>query len=81
MELRTVLGRHDMPTMHFARPVFWIGSTQILAPTAVVSDRGDRQDDGVAGAVRKVLKERPDWWQFFLQPTLLFGDIRLDIAG
>ena len=29
MELRTGLGHADTPTMHFARPVFWIGATHI----------------------------------------------------
>ena len=32
-------------------------------------------------AVRKLLNERPEWWQYFLQPALFYGDIALNVAA
>jgi len=31
IELRSVVGRPDMPIMHFARPVFWLNFTRIIS--------------------------------------------------
>ncbi len=31
MELRSVVGRADMPVMHFVRPVFWLSFSRILS--------------------------------------------------
>ena len=86
MELRSVVGRADMPVMHFARPVFWLSFTRIIsqrrsnrieatAKTTVWLARASQ------AAVRKLLNERPEWWRYFLQPTLFYGDIALDIAA
>ena len=86
MELRSVVGRADTPVMHFARPVFWLSFTRIIsqrrsnrieatAKTTVWLARASQ------AAVRKLLNERPDWWQYLLQPTLFYGDIALDIAA
>ena len=86
MELRSVVGRADMPIMHFARPVFGLSFTRIIsqrrsnrieatAKTTVWLARASQ------AAVRKLLNERPDWWRYFLQPTLFYGDIALDIAA
>ncbi len=86
IELRSVIGRPDMPIMHFARPVFWLNFTRIIsrhrsnrveatAKTTVWLARAPQP------AVRKLLKVRPEWWQCFLQPALFYGDIALDIAA
>ena len=71
MELRSVVGRSDMPVMHFARPVFWLSSSRIIsqrrsnrieatAKTSVWLARASQP------AVRKLLDKRPDWWRYFL---------------
>ena len=86
VEMRTVLGRADTPIMHYARPVYWSGLTRILsrsrrlqaevtAKTTVWLARA-RYD-----AIRKLLRERPEWWQFIPQPTLIYTDIALTIAA
>ena len=86
IELRTVLGRADTPIMHFARPVFWIGYSPIImrhrphrveatAKTTVWLARVPHV------AVRKLLDKRPQWWQYFLQPALFYGDIALNVAA
>ncbi len=86
MELRTILGRADTPVMHFARPVFWLGYSGIIAP------RRPRRSEATAKttvwlaraplpAVRTLLAERPEWWQYFLQPAFFYGDIALNIAA
>ncbi len=86
VELRSVVGRADMPIMHFARPVFWLSFTRIIsqrrsnrieatAKTTVWLARASQ------AAVRKLLNERPEWWRYFLQPALFYGDIALDIAA
>ena len=86
IELRSVVGRADMPIMHFARPVFWLNFTRIIlrhrsnrieatAKTTVWLARVPQ------AAVRELLKDRPEWWQYFLQPALFYGDIALDIAA
>jgi CRP/FNR family cyclic AMP-dependent transcriptional regulator len=86
IELRTILGRADTPIMHFARPVFWIGYSTIAsrqrthrieatAKTTVWLAR-------VPGAtVRKLLKEKPEWWQYFLQPAFFYFDMALNLAA
>ena len=84
--MRTVLGRADTPIMHYARPVYWSGLTRIIS-------RGRRLQAEVTAkttvwlaraphdAVRKLLRERPEWWQFIPQPTLTYTDIALSIAA
>ena len=86
VELRTVLGPADTPIMHFARPVFWIGYSRIIAPR-----RPHRVEAAAKSpvwlarasqvAIRKLLNERPEWWQFFLQPAFHYGDIALNVAA
>ena len=86
VEMRTVLGRADTPIMHYARPVYWSGLTRLIsrsrrlqaevtAKTTVWLARAPHE------AVRKLLRERPEWWQFIPQPTLIYTDIALSIAA
>jgi CRP-like cAMP-binding protein len=86
VEMRTVLGRADTPVMHYERPVYWSGLTRIIsrsrrlqaevsAKTTVWLARAPHD------AVRKLLRERPEWWQFIPQPTLIYTDIALTIAA
>ena len=86
VEMRTVLGRADTPIMHYARPVYWSGLTRIIsgsrglraevtAKTTVWLARAPHD------AVRNLLRERPEWWQFIPQPTLIYTDIALNIAA
>jgi len=85
IEFRTVLGRADIPTMHFARPVFWFGygrvisqrrphRVQAIAKTPVWLARVS------AATVRTLLAQHPDWWQYFLPLAVFFADIALDVA-
>jgi len=86
IEFRTVLGRADTPVMHFARPVFWIGYSSIVVP------RRAHRVEAVAkttvwlarapqAAVRKLLDERPEWWQYFLRPAFFYGDLGYHVAA
>src|SRR5271165_4896321 len=86
MELRSVIGRADMPVMHFARPVFWLSFSRLIsqrrsnrieatAKTTVWLARASK------AAVRKLLHDHPGWWRYMLQPALFCGDIALDIAA
>ena len=86
MELRSVVGRADLPIMHFARPVFWLSFSRVIserrsnrieatAKTAVWLARAPQ------AAVRKLLDDHPAWWRYMLQPALFYGDIALDIAA
>jgi CRP/FNR family cyclic AMP-dependent transcriptional regulator len=86
IKLRTVLGPADTPIMHFARPVFWLGYSRI-----VVHHRPHRVEATAKTtiwlarvsltAVRTLLSEQPEWWQFFLQPSFFYGDIALNVAA
>jgi CRP/FNR family transcriptional regulator, cyclic AMP receptor protein len=86
VELRSVLGRADTPIMHYARPVFWFGYRPVVtgrrlhkveatAKTVVHLARVPHAD------IKKILNERPEWWQYFLQPAFFFADIALNIAA
>ena len=86
MDLRSILGRADTPVMHFARPGFWLGYTRVVSPrrsnrveatarTTVWLARAAQAD------VRKLLDERPEWWRYFVEPVIFYGDIALDIAA
>ena len=85
MELRSIFGRADTPVMHFERPVFWLGYTRIVSPrrsnrveaiakTTVWLARVAQAD------VRKLLNEHPEWWRYFLEPVIFYGDTTLNIA-
>jgi CRP-like cAMP-binding protein len=86
VELRSVLGRADTPIMHYARPVFWFGYRPVVtgqrlhkieatAKTVVHLARIPHAD------IKKLLNERPEWWQYFLQPAFFFADIAVNIAA
>jgi CRP-like cAMP-binding protein len=79
IEVRTVLGTADTPIMHILHPVFWIGYLPIilgqprrLAASARTPVFMARIRESV---VKKLLSERPEYWQYFLRPTILYGDI------
>src|SRR5664279_5707558 len=86
LEMRSVLGRADTPIMHFARPVYWVGLTRLLsrsrrhqvevtAKTTVWLARVPQ------GTVRKLLEERPEWWQHLLAQSLIYTDLALNVAA
>ena len=85
MELRSVVGRADMPVMHFARPVFWLSFTRIISQR-----RSNR--------IEAPQKQRYGWRARLRPPSescsmnapsggdisftgALYGDIALDIAA
>ena len=89
VELRAVLGRTDTPIIHFARPVHWTVSAPFLSPRrALLSHRVEAAARTTVllaraseEAVRELLKKRPEWLKYFLQPAFLCGDFSLDDAA
>jgi CRP-like cAMP-binding protein len=83
--LTTILGPADTPIMHLSRPVFWLGYVPIIlgqprrmaaiAKTPVSLARIPQR------AVEKVLSEQPQWWQFLLQPAIIYGDASQNVAA
>jgi len=86
IEFRSVLGPADTPIMHYARPVFWFGYRPVImrqrahkieatAKTVVHIVRVPH------ASINKLLVERPEWWQYFLQPAFFFADLALNVAA
>jgi CRP/FNR family transcriptional regulator, cyclic AMP receptor protein len=85
IEMRTILGPAETPLMHIAHPVFWLGYVPLILgkprrlaasaklPTCLARIPQD--------AVGKLLAERPDWWRFFLQPAIIYGDVSQTVAA
>ena len=85
IEMRTILGPSDTPLMHVAHPVFWLGYVPLIlgrprriaasakAPSLLARVAQD--------AARKILTERPEWWQYFLQPAIIYGDVSQTVAA
>ena len=79
IETRTILGAADTPIMHIIHPVFWLGYLPIIfgQPRRISASAKSplllaRIPESV---VKNLLSERPEFWQYFLQPTIIYGDI------
>jgi CRP-like cAMP-binding protein len=85
VEMRTILGPSDTPIMHFAHPVFWFGYVPIIFGQPRRIAGAAKSTLWLAriphAAVRAALAERPEWWRHFLQPSLVYGDLALNIAA
>jgi CRP/FNR family transcriptional regulator, cyclic AMP receptor protein len=85
IEMRTILGRADTPIMHIAHPVFWIGFGPIIfgQPRRVAASAKTRVKLAriTHSAARSILAERPEWWLYFNQHALIYGDIVVNIAA
>ena len=85
IEMRTILGPADTPLMHIARPVFWLGYVPLILGQCRRITASAKSSSWLArvpdDAVRKILSDRPEWWQFFLQPAIIYGDVSQTIAA
>ncbi len=79
INLRTILGASDTPIMHIVHPVFWLGYIPLILgqPRRVSASAKSplllaRIHESI---VKKLLSERPEFWRYFLQPTIIYGDI------
>lgn len=77
--VRTILGPADTPIMHILHPVFWIGYLPIILGQPRRLTASARTPVWLArireSIVKTLLSERPEYWQYFLRPTVLYGDI------
>ena len=85
IEMRTILGTSDTPLMHVAHPVFWLGYVPLilrkprrLTVSAKIPSRLARISEN---AVKRLLSKRPEWWQLFLQPAIIYGDVSQNVAA
>ena len=85
IEMRTILGAADTPLMHIAHPVFWLGYVPLilgqprrLAASAKTHSWLARVPQYV---VERLFSERPEWWRFFLQPAIIYGDVSQTVAA
>jgi len=85
IEMSTILGAADTPMMHLAHPVSWFGYFPIIF-------RQPRRISAIARSpvwlasvpqaqVRRLLAERPAWWEYFLPLALVYGDTVVTIAA
>lgn len=85
IEMRTVLGPSDTPLMHIVQPVFWLGYVPLILGQARRLAASAKTAAWLArisqDAVKKVLSERPEWWQLFLQPAIIYGDVSQTVAA
>lgn len=85
IEMRTILGPADTPLMHIMRPVFWLGYVPIILGQARRLSASARSPVLLAripqNAVAKILSERPEYWQYFLQPSIIYGDVSQIVAA
>jgi CRP-like cAMP-binding protein len=85
IEMRTILGPADTPIMHIAHPVFWLGYVPIILGKPRRIAASARTQAWLAripeDAVKKILAEKPEWWQFFVQPVIIYGDVSQTIAA
>jgi CRP-like cAMP-binding protein len=71
LEVLIPVSDDDQVTIHRAEPGFWIGDSGLLAGTrrviSVVSATPSRVFCVPAGAVRRVVEERPEFWRCFYE--------------
>ncbi len=85
VEFRTVLGRPDLPLMHFVHPVFWFGYIPIPAGRPRPLAATARTDVWLAriphSDVRDLLDRRPDWWRHLMPLAVNYGDVASRVAA
>jgi CRP/FNR family cyclic AMP-dependent transcriptional regulator len=85
IEMRTILGPAETPLMHIAHPVFWLGYVPLLLGQPRRLSASAKSPVWLAripqDAVKKCLSERPEWWRFFLQPAIIYGDVSQTVAA
>ena len=69
--------------MHLARPVFWIGYSPMFARGRPHRIEASAKTTVWLGrvphaALRLLVNERPEWWQYFVAPAFFFGDLPLN---
>ncbi len=85
VEFRTVLGRADLPLMHFVHPVFWFGYIPILTGRPRPLAATARTDVWLAciphADVRAMLDRWPTWWRHFMPLAISYGDVASRVAA
>ena len=85
IEMRTILGAADTPLMHVAHPVFWLGYVPLILGQPRRLTASAKTPSWLARipqyAVESLLLERPEWWRFFLQPAIIYGDVSQTVAA
>jgi CRP-like cAMP-binding protein len=85
IEMRTILGPAETPLMHIAHPVFWLGYVPLILGQPRRLSASAKSPAWLARvpqhAVLKLLAERPEWWRFFLQPAIIYGDVSQTVAA
>jgi CRP-like cAMP-binding protein len=85
LALRTILGPADTPIMHLAHAVFWLGYVPLILGQPRRIAASAKSPLWVARIsetlVRGVLADRPQWWQYFLRPAIIYGDTSQSVAA
>ena len=85
IEMRTILGPSDTPLIHIVQPVFWLGYVPLILGQARRLAANAKTTAWLAripqDAVNRALSARPEWWQFFLQPAIIYGDVSQTVAA
>ncbi len=85
VEMTTVFGVAETPIMHLAHPVMWFGYFPIIfgqnRRMAVTARTAVWLASIPQAVVRRVLEERPAWWQHFFPLALVYGDTVANIAA
>ncbi|MGO8738432.1 Crp/Fnr family transcriptional regulator [Rhodoblastus sp.] len=85
IEMRTILGPAETPLMHIAHPVFWLGYVPLILGKPRRLAASAKSPTWLARIpqepVNKLLSERPEWWRFFLQPAIIYGDVSQTVAA
>jgi len=85
IEMRTILGPADTPIMHLAHPVIWLGYVPIILGQPRRIAASAKTEAWLAripqAAIKEILAERPQWWQYLLQPAIIYGDMSQTVAA
>lgn len=85
LEMRTILGPADTPIMHLAHPVFWLGYVPIIPGKPRRISASAKTRSWLAripeNAINEILSEHPQWWQYLLQPAIIYGDVSQNVAA
>jgi CRP-like cAMP-binding protein len=65
--------------------VFWLGYVPLILEKArrlaVTAQSPSCLVRISESSIRKVLSKRPEWWQLFLQPSIIYGDVSHTVAA
>jgi CRP-like cAMP-binding protein len=85
LEMRTILGPAETPIMHLAHPVFWLGYVPIILGKSRRLSASAKTRSWLAripeNAVKEILSQHPHWWQYLLQPAIIYGDVSQTVAA